>query len=170
MDIATIILEQHAEQRRMFAWLDEIGDDDRKTLSALWHRLEILLETHADGEERYLYPVLLRHAHYRDEVSSEVKDAVKDHNEIRDGIRDVRGCDTGTPEWRKAVASTRRANSDHMAEEEREDLPATRRLLSLEDRHRIAVDFLRHQADTYADGLPLTDRDPQQYVTPPAGA
>ena len=49
MDITEVILHQHMEQRRMFAMLDEIARDDTPTLRAIWHRLEILLETHAEG-------------------------------------------------------------------------------------------------------------------------
>ena len=40
MDITTVILDQHHEQRRMFAYLDEIPRDDVETLGAVWKRLE----------------------------------------------------------------------------------------------------------------------------------
>ena len=60
MDITEVILHQHMEQRRMFAMLDEVDRDDTRTLSAIWRRLEIFLETHAEAEERFFYPHLLK--------------------------------------------------------------------------------------------------------------
>ena len=50
MDITDLILADHHEQRRMFALLDEIGDDPER-LAPVWNRLSILLEVHADAEE-----------------------------------------------------------------------------------------------------------------------
>ena len=53
MDITEIIAHQHEEQRRMFAYLEEWPRDDHEGLAAVWTRLAILLETHAEAEERY---------------------------------------------------------------------------------------------------------------------
>ena len=39
----------------MFAELDEVPASDVETLGAIWKRLEIILETHAEAEERYFY-------------------------------------------------------------------------------------------------------------------
>ena len=60
MDVTEVILHQHAEQRRMFAMLEEWPRDDEDGLDALWKRLEILLEVHAEAEERFFYPELVR--------------------------------------------------------------------------------------------------------------
>ena len=44
MDITEVILEQHHEQRRMFAVLDEMPRGDTAALGAVWARLEVFLE------------------------------------------------------------------------------------------------------------------------------
>ena len=124
MDVTELILHQHAEQRRMFAMLDEIPRDDTETLGAVWKRLVILLETHAEAEELFVYPLLLRVGVGQadaDDVEEEVEDAIKDHNEIRDGIRRAAQEDVGGDAWWEAVIDCRVANSDHMAEEERQE-------------------------------------------------
>src|SRR3954449_6888804 len=98
MDITEVILHQHAEQRRMFAMLDEVRDDT-ETAAAIWERLAIFLETHAEGEERYFYPHLLKRGTGEadaDSVEEEVEDAVKDHNEIREGIREASRHEAGS--------------------------------------------------------------------------
>lgn len=167
MDITEVILHQHHEQRRMFTMLEEWPRDDAEGLAALWRRLEILLETHAEGEEKYFYPELLRlgkGAGDADSVDEEVEDAVKDHNEIRDAIRHVRRCKPGSDAWWKAVVEANVANSDHMAEEERQDLTDFRQQTSLQKRHDIAVDFLRYEAQKWAEGVPVVDKDPEQWV------
>lgn len=167
MDITDVILHQHAEQRRMFAMLDEIDREDTKTLSAIWRRLEILLETHAEGEEKYFYPQLLKigkGAADAKDAEEEVTDAVKDHNDIRDAVRKVSRCKTGTDKWRAAVIEARIANSDHMAEEERQDLADFRQHTDLQTRHDIAVQFLRYESLKAANGIPPKDKDPKGYV------
>ncbi len=167
MDITDVILHQHADQRRMFAMLDEIPRSDTETLAAVWKRLEVLLETHAEAEERYFYPELLKlgtGAADADDAEEEVEDAVKDHNEIREAIRAVGRHGVGSDDWYDAVVECRVHNSDHMAEEERQDLADFRQHADLDLRHRIAIQFLRYESLKAADGVPPEDKDPQEYV------
>jgi hypothetical protein len=169
MDITELILSQHHEQRRAFALLDDIAPNDADRLAAVWSRLEIQLEVHADAEERFFYPRLLAlgpRGDAPDSVDSEVKDAIKDHNEIRAGIRKARGHKAGTSEWWAAVRETRKANGDHMAEEERDDLPDFCRRADLQTRHEIALQFVTYESQ-HAAGVTLHDTDPEEYVIRP---
>jgi hypothetical protein len=167
MDITDLILFQHHEQRRQFALLDEIPRDDTDTLAALWRRLAVLLEVHAEAEELYFYPELLRLGHGApgsdDGPDEETEDAIKDHNEIRDAVREAEAHPVGSDPWWEAVRAAREANSDHMAEEEREDLADFRRHADLETRHRIALRFIAHEAAHWA-GIEPVDKDPEEYV------
>ncbi|MGN6782527.1 MAG: hemerythrin domain-containing protein [Marmoricola sp.] len=167
MDITEVILHQHMEQRRMFAMLDEIPRDDTETLGAVWKRLEVLLETHAEAEEKYFYPVLLKvgtGAADASDVDDEVEDAVKDHNDIRDAIKQVSASEVGTDDWWDAVIACRTSNSTHMGEEERQDLADFRHHTDLQTRHDIAVQFLRYESLKAANGVPPVDKDPKEYV------
>ena len=165
MDITEIILEQHHQQRRMFAYLDEMPRGDNEALGALWDRLAVFLEVHAEGEEKYFYPQVLKlgKGNPEGDVDDEVEDAIKDHNEIRDAVRAAGQFRVGTEEWWTAVWEARKANDDHMAEEERDDLPDFRRTADLQTRHDIAVQFLTYEAKHYA-GIPIRDKDPQAYI------
>ena len=165
MDITEVILEQHSEQRRAFAILDEMPRDDRTGLASIWGRLEVLLEVHAEAEERFFYPRLLElgKGNPEGDVDEEVEDAIKDHNEIRDAIRAVRRHEPGGTQWWTAVWEARKANDDHMAEEEREDLLDFRHHADLNTRHEIAVQFLIFEARHY-EGVPIRDKDPEAYV------
>jgi len=60
VDITDVVLADHHEQRRMFALLDDVDRADTATLAALWTRLSAMLEVHAQAEEIYFYPELLR--------------------------------------------------------------------------------------------------------------
>ncbi len=167
MDITEVILHQHAEQRRMFAMLEEWPRDDADGLAALWSRLEILLEVHAEAEEQFFYPELVKlgtGGGDADSVAEEVEDAVKDHNEIRDAIRKARNTTAGEADWFEAVLEANVANSDHMAEEERQDLTDFRQHATLELRHDLAVQFLRFEAQHWASGVPVVAKDPEQFV------
>jgi hypothetical protein len=165
VDITRLIQDDHDEQRKMFAILDEIPRDETDKLGAVWNRLQILLEVHAEAEEHHFYPHLLEvgRGAMDESVDAETKDAIKDHNEIRDAIRKTRGQQIGSDAWWQALLEARKQNSDHMAEEEREDLPDFRRHASLELRHRLALEFAAFEA-AHAGGVPIEDRDPQRYV------
>jgi hypothetical protein len=166
VDITQLILDDHHEQRRLFAILEQIDRADTSTLSAVWERLASFLELHAAAEEEIFYPELLRvgaGAGRTDSVEDETLDAIHDHNDIRDAVVAVVGHEVGSDGWFAAVAAANLANSDHMGEEEREGLTDFRRLASLELRHDLAVAFAAFEARHYA-GVPPVDKDPASYV------
>jgi len=166
VDITQLILDDHAEQRRLFAILEQLDPADTESLSAVWDRLATFLELHAAAEEAIFYPALLRvgvRAGRAAGAEDETLDAIHDHNDIRDAVVAVAGHQVGTGSWYAAVAAANLANSDHMAEEEREGLTDFRRLASLQLRHDLAVSFIAFEARNYA-GVPPVDKDPAGYV------
>jgi hypothetical protein len=166
MDITDLILNDHHEQRRLFAYLDEIEPANTTALAALWKRLQILLEVHAAAEEKLFYPHLLKigtGAGGESSAASETKDVIKDHNQIRDAVAEVGRHEVGSDDWRQAVVKTREANSDHMAEEERQDLADFRHHADFQLRHDIAVSFATFEAH-HAGGIDAQDKDPESYV------
>jgi hypothetical protein len=166
MDITQLILDDHHEQRRLFAMLEQIDDSDTAALADIWGRLAVFLELHAAAEEEIFYPELLRLAIGSRPVATaepETLDAIGDHNEIRDSVAAVAGHEVGSPAWRTAVAAANLANSDHMAEEEREGLTDFRRQVGLRERHELAVRFAAYEARNFAGVRPV-DKDPESYV------
>ena len=166
MDITELILTQHHEQRRTFALLDELADDPAG-LAAVWERLTILLEVHAEAEEKFFYPRLLElgtGGGDADSAESETEDAIKDHNEIRDAIAEAAKHEVGSEPWWSAVRACDEANSDHMAEEEREDLVDFRQHADLQTRHEIAVQFIVYENQHAGRGITPHDEDPDTYV------
>ena len=166
MDITELILDDHYEQRRLFAILEQVSRADTGTLSAVWGRLSAFLELHAAAEEEIFYPALLRAAVAAARArgaEEETLDAIHDHNDIRDAIAAVAGHVIGSDGWCAAVAAVNVANGDHMAEEEREGLTDFRRLAGLQLRHDLAVAFAAFEARHYA-GVPAVDKDPAEYV------
>ena len=168
MDITQLIAEDHAEQRRLFALIDELGSDDKDTLRAVWTRLRVLLDTHAFAEERFFYPELLKLGRGADNESpgEETRDAIKDHNEIRDTASEVDRHDVGSPDWFDAVAAANRANSDHMAEEERQGLTDFRRHAPIALRHGLGAEFLRFECEHLTGmGVKPVDLNVDEYVS-----
>lgn len=166
MDITQLILDDHAEQRRLFAIIEQIDPADTKSLAAVWKRLSTFLEVHAEIEERVFYPALLRVGRKNgeaDSVEEETLDAIKDHNEIRDAVAGVAGKKVGSDEWLEAVGEANKANGDHMAEEEREGLTHFRQFASLDLRHKLAVEFITFETRNVTGVTPV-DKDPEEYV------
>jgi hypothetical protein len=85
VDITQLILDDHHEQRRLFApALLKVGQGP-------------------GGDET---------------PEAETKDAIHDHNEIRDAVTAVAEHTIGSDGWFEAVAGADEADSDHMAEED----------------------------------------------------
>jgi hemerythrin HHE cation binding domain-containing protein len=93
-DITQLILDDHETFRRGFAALDDTDEPDQ--LREIWEPLATLLEVHAAAEEVIFYPQLLRRA---DDAEDEAIDAIGDHNDIRDGVREADRHPIGSPQW-----------------------------------------------------------------------
>jgi len=165
-DITALILDDHNTFRRGFAALDALqgppGEPEPAALDAVWQPLADLLDVHAAAEEEIFYPRLLRAG--ADGVGETV-DAIGDHNDIRDAIRDAAGETVGTENWWAAVGRARAANTEHMGEEEDEALADFRRHADPAQRSalgRAFVEFKQHHRT--ADSVDTTDKDPQAYV------
>lgn len=166
MDVTQIILDDHRDQRRLFAMIEQIEPADTVSLAALWRRLSALLDAHAEAEERFFYPALLeigRGANDAPSQEEETEDAIKDHNEIRDAAAEVDRHEVGSPAWFAAVGRANKANGDHMAEEERQGLTDFRRHASLQQRHDLGVRLAVFVADHLHGTRPI-NKDPDRYV------
>lgn len=166
MDITQLILDDHHEQRKMFALLDEVERDDVDAAAAIWSRLRILLEVHAEAEEELLYPRLLEVGEGATDAldaEEETEDAISDHNDIRAGIAEAERHEVGSPGWWQGVATTREENSKHTAEEERQALADFRRHADEHERRELGVAFASFEA-RHADGIRSESKDPDRYI------
>jgi len=160
-DITQLILDDHDTFRRQFAALDDADGPD--ALRAIWTPLADLLEVHAAAEETIFYPQLLRRG---DDAEDETVDAIGDHNDIRDGVREANRHPIGSPKWWDGVWQARRANSDHMAEEEDDALADFRRNTPMSVREDLGRQFNEFKTDhAGAQGIDTDDKDPEGYVS-----
>lgn len=162
-DVCDLILDDHATFRRRFAELDELRarGADAPACAGAWEPLAELLELHAQCEEVLFYPQLL---HEGDDADEETRDALTDHNDIRDGIRDARGTEPGTEPWWKAVLEVRATNSDHIAEEERGAIPDFRVHATPVEREGLGARWLEYRATHGGDSVDADDKDVDRYI------
>src|SRR6201986_4302647 len=89
-DITMLILADHDWFREQFARLDYLQAQapvDHAALERVWRPLADKLDVHAYIEEKIFYPQLLQRG--TDDAEGETLDAIGDHNDIRDGVRDA---------------------------------------------------------------------------------
>jgi len=165
-DITNLILADHEWFREQFARLDYLQARVRvkaEQLQSVWRPLADKLDVHAYIEEKIFYPQLLKRG--VDDPEGETLDAIGDHNDIRDGVRDADAATLGSDEWWAAVGRTRQANDDHMGEEEREGLSDFRRHAPAGLREALGRQYGEFMAQhPTTEGLRIVDRDPQAYV------
>jgi hypothetical protein len=165
-DITMLILADHEWFREQFARLDELQAQtpvDRRALQKVWRPLADKLDVHAYIEEKIFYPQLLLRG--TDDPEGETLDAIGDHNDIRDGVRDANAAEVASDEWWAAVGRARVANDEHMGEEEREGLSDFRRHAPIGLREALGRQYSEFMAQhPTTRGLSIVDRDPQRYV------
>ncbi len=158
-------MDDHTWFREQFAALDELQARSPLDLDAVrevWTPLAARLDVHAIAEERIFYPQLLR---FGEDPEGETLDAIGDHNEIRDGVHDAARHPVGTPEWWAAVGRARKANDEHMGEEEREGLSDFRLHAPIGLREALGVQFSEFlDAHRTTAALDTADKDPDEYV------
>jgi len=98
-----------------------------------------------------------------DNAEHDTHHAIRDHNKIRDALREVADAEPGSDQWWDAIGRANEENSDHMAEEEREGLTDFRRNASLQLRHDLAVKFAAYEARNVL-GVKPVDKDPREYI------
>lgn len=160
-DVIRLILDDHERFRSRFAELDSLRDDPQAA-NELWLGLAARLEIHASAEEEHFYPALLRNVEGSED---ETKDAIGDHDEIREAIRRTEAAEVGSDEWWAGIKDAREANDEHLAEEERDDIPDFLRVASVEHRQELGARYVRFFSEhPGASGLSGEDKDPDAYV------
>lgn len=160
-DVIRLILDDHETFRSQFAELERRRDEPHRA-AELWTELAALLEMHASAEETHFYPALLQHVEGSED---ETKDAISDHDEIRDGIRKAAEAEVGSAAWWQGIQDAREANDEHLAEEERDDIPDFLRAASPELRQELGAKFQQFEdAHPGARGLSGENKDPDKFV------
>ena len=168
MDITQLILDDHAEQRRLFAILEQIEPSNVEALTRVWSRLSAFLDVHAEAEERFFYPELLKRGEGANDaedgtVEGETEDAIEDHNKLRDAVKAVDKYPVGSGASIEAVGKAIVVNSKHMGEEERQGLTDFRRHAPIARRHELAVQFAAFEAE-HITGVRPVNKDPETYI------
>lgn len=165
MDIVDCILADHAQQRRLFAALDEArGDPD--VLGKIFGRLKNFLEAHAEAEELHFYPTLLHKgegALDSDSAEETTDDAIEDHNKIAEAAEAALKEEVGSDAWWKCVDQCNYQNSKHMSEEERQGLTDFRRRVPREERVRLGLQYLAFEA-AHSGEYRRQEKDPDTYI------
>ena len=163
-DVTDLILDEHAVFRGQFVELWDLRPGgDTQSVEAVWQPLAALLEVHARAEEDIVYPVLLKRG--GDEAPEETDDAIRDHNEIRDAIRDAADAPVGSDSWWEAVTACRKANDEHLAEEERDVIPDFREHSDEDLRSALGVRWTAFHAEHRgARGVTDDNVRPAEYI------
>ncbi|MDO8391296.1 MAG: hemerythrin domain-containing protein [Actinomycetota bacterium] len=131
--------------------------------AAAWRDCADRLQVHAAVEEEILYPALSKWA--SDQAPEETLDAIGDHYRIRDDIREAAATDDASLERWGAVLECRKANDEHLEEQERDIIPSFREHSDDELRSVLGREWLQFKPrHSGARGVPGDDVDSGAYV------
>lgn len=119
-DIMELVMADHRRIRRLREALQDVartaGDSGSAWLPAyVWQRFSGLLMAHFDAEEEICYLPMFMACPY---PATRWRDAIADHEDIREDIREAslqRAC---SPQWWRAVSAALTASAEHLDREE----------------------------------------------------
>jgi len=138
-DITELILADHRRIRRLMEGLGDSaryggGQDEACSLTLVWRRLAGVLDIHAEAEQEIWYPALFGHSHEKD---AQVREAIADHDDIREAAREAALHPVASAAWSRAVIALLRLTTDHIAREERGPLAVFARRAAPELRNEL---------------------------------
>ncbi len=135
-DIIDLVLKDHLAVAQLFdKLLAAEGADDQARLFA---QVKEELGRHASAEEKVLYPRVRKEDPTGRE---EVKDAVGEHDQIRESLKEVEEHEAGTELFSLAVTQLVATTKHHVAVEEGELLPDFRDHSELSERQELGRRF-----------------------------
>ena len=136
-------MADHRRIRRLCQALDDAarwsGSSGPGWLPAhAWQRLASLLEAHARAEEEICYlPMYRGHAH----AAERRREAVADHDDIREAISEARLRRAGSRLWWVAVSAVPAITIEHLDQEERGPLAASLPWLTMRQRRELGRQY-----------------------------
>jgi hemerythrin superfamily protein len=135
-DIVDLVLQDHRTVQAMFDELQAAtGADDQ---AKLFVEVKEALESHASAEEKVLYPRVRKDV---PEGREEAKDAIEEHDQIRESLNEVEERDAGTELFILAVAQLVATTKQHVGVEETELLPDFRNNNEASERESLGLRF-----------------------------
>jgi len=107
----------------------------------LFFRFRDLMEPHMRIEETYFYPLLEKISEMRDLV----RDALQEHREARDHIRDLAQKGENSQQWLQTVKLMQKGILHHIEDEEKEVFPRCTRWIDERQLHQVAQQYLREK-------------------------
>lgn len=131
------LMEEHREVENLFRKLEDTTERATHARDELFARLRAALTSHAEQEERALYPAL-KHIEETHDLTFE---AVEEHGVVKVLLEELRSGDSGTDTWTAKLTVLKESVEHHVKEEEGELFKKAKKALSEERLGRIARDM-----------------------------
>jgi hemerythrin-like domain-containing protein len=136
MNIFDALRESHENQRTLGARL-LAADEGRGDRHRAFLDLKRELAAHETAEERHFYVPLWEH----DETVDPSRHAIAEHHEMDEMVEEMESLDEGAPEWSELARKLVHRVEHHLKEEEDKFFQAAGRVLSQEQKLRLAVQY-----------------------------
>lgn len=159
-DIIELIMADHDRIRRLLSAVDDAARYQHTAgpgwpLAPVWRRSAELIEPHFAAEEEICY---LPMAGTGSGAIASMRDALADHDDIREAIAEAGICRCGSPGWWLAVSAACRATLDHLAREERQLLSPFSARATPRLRNDLGQDWVQFTAARRRDAAPAQRR------------
>jgi Hemerythrin HHE cation binding domain len=160
-DVIDLIMADHRRIRRLSEALEDaarhhVDSGQDWMLAHLWQRLAGLLGAHTRAEEEICYPL----SGCSRQDAGHTRDAIDDHEDIREAITEASLQRVGSALWWRAVRAVLATSAGHLDREESDVLPGCLAGLTVSQRRELGRQWLRFIAAWTLDAGVNTSRAP----------
>ena len=141
MNIFEALREDHDKQRTLVDILVKThGDSDGRR--EIFDKLKKELRDHADAEERHFYIPLIE----SDLTQDKARHSIAEHHDIDELLEELEETDMSSPGWLAAAKKLHHEVNHHLDEEEHEVFQMAGKVLSDQQKEKLAKDFKAERA------------------------
>jgi hemerythrin-like domain-containing protein len=133
MDVAQVIKREHVRTSSLFEKLADTSDNALKTRERLFDQLKHGLEAHQRAVQDVVYPILLQHPETQNLLPQ-----LREQNERARMLDDLEQTPKDHEDFLTKVKQLRRSVEQHLRNEEREILPAVKKVISKDQIEELA--------------------------------
>lgn len=153
-DIIDLLLEDHAEIRRLFAAMEDTPTGQREELM---ERIVAQLAGHEAAEEALVHSTLRQEIPGGEAIAASV---LEEESQAEQLLADMEHMDVGSPEFRSAFTRLEQDVLNHAAHEEREEFPRLRDHLDVQRRQDLGSAYDKLKAVGPTRPHPKTPQEP----------
>lgn len=140
-ELFDILKKDHEEVKSLFQQLKETGNGDAKKREELFAKVKTEIIPHQEGEEKVLYPALLKN----EETKDDALESIEEHHVAKLVLRELDSMNKDSDKWLAKLKVFKEIVEHHIEEEEDDIFKDTRKAISDDQMKSVIENFKKEK-------------------------